>query len=90
MPNDPNHEPAATPGLKARPRGQAPTQGPRLEPDTAALSGAEALDRAWQETPEVRPERVAQAKALLKDVSYLPAEVVAKIASLMAERLSQF
>jgi hypothetical protein len=38
-----------------------------------------------QETPEVRPEKVAQAKALIEDAAYPSADVVAKIASLMAE-----
>jgi anti-sigma28 factor (negative regulator of flagellin synthesis) len=43
--------------------------------------------RAWQQTPEVRPEKVARAKALIEDGSYPRANVIASIASLMAERL---
>jgi hypothetical protein len=77
---DPNNEPAAAPRIRARLRGRG------LEPDKGALNGSEALAWAWQETPEVRPEKVSRAKALLKHGSYPPAEVVAHIAFLMAER----
>ncbi|MGO9202481.1 MAG: hypothetical protein ACLQM8_18310 [Limisphaerales bacterium] len=80
-----SNQPEATPGSPGRPRGQAAGQEPRLEPDKADLNGSEALDRALQETPEVRPEKVAQAKALIEDAAYPSADVVAKIASLMAE-----
>lgn len=62
-------------------------QGPQLEPDEAALDDSEALARAWQETPEVRPEEVARAKVLLKDPLYPQGEVVACIAWLMAGRI---
>jgi hypothetical protein len=89
MPIIPNNEPAATPRVPASSKGQAAAQGLQLEPDKAALDHSEALDRALQETPEVRPERVAQAKALLNDDFYPPADVLAKIASLLAEHLSQ-
>ena len=50
------------------------------------LNRSEALARAWQETPDVRPEQVVRAKALLMDDSYPNAEVVARIAGLMARR----
>ena len=73
-------------GSPACQREQAPAQARQPEPDTVVLNRSEALARAWQETPDVRPEQVVRAKALLMDDSYPNAEVVARIAGLMARR----
>jgi hypothetical protein len=85
---DSSNQAAATTGIPARPQGQAPAQAPQVEPDKAAFQSSEALDRAWQGTPEVRSEKVAQAKALIQDSSYPSDEVVSRIAALIAERLN--
>ena len=72
-------------GSPACQREQAPAQARSPIPAPAVLNRSEALARAWQETPEVRPEQVVRAKALLMDDAYPNAEVVARIAGLMAQ-----
>lgn len=57
---------------------------PRLGEDKKAFAGADALERALKNTPEVRPERVAEAQKLVLDDNYPPEVLVRKIAALLA------
>ncbi len=84
----PDGEPAATPGAPPPARAQAATARPELQADKVSLQGAEAIERAWQQTPAVRPDKVAKAKALLQAHSYPSEAVVDKVAALLAEHMA--
>ena len=59
-------------------------QEPRLESDKLALTSSDNLTRALTQTPEVRAEKVAEAKALIQDGSYPPEAIIRKISALLA------
>jgi len=70
----------ATPGRTTAPE-------PRLGQDKLAFTTTESLNRSFEQTPEVRPEKVAEAKALIQDGSYPPAVMIRKISALLAIKL---
>ena len=51
------------------------------------LGKADALDAAFEATPEVRAEQVAKAKALIQDPGYPSARVVDQMAEILAKHL---
>jgi hypothetical protein len=61
--------------------------GPRLGQDTLALGATETLSHSLEQTPEVRADKVAQAKTLIGDVKWPPAEIIGKIATLLANHI---
>ena len=67
--------------------GQPRTAETRLGHDRLALSGAEALNRALQQTPDLRADEVARAKELVKKSDYPSAVVTAQVAALLAQFL---
>ena len=80
---NPNNEAsvvAVTPGRTAAP-------GARLGQDNLALTTAESLNRSFEQTLEVRADKVAEAKALIQDGSYPPAVIIRKISALLAIKL---
>lgn len=79
--------PAATSGVEAPLKGAAATKQPRLEPDNASLNQSQALDLALQQTEAARPEKVAEARALLNDDAYPSSAVIEQVASLLADQL---
>ncbi len=66
---------------------RAPVQAPALGQDHLALSQAEGLNRALDQTPAARPEEVARAQSLVQDLSYPPMVLIRKISSLLAIHL---
>lgn len=66
---------------------QTRLRSPQSESDTTSFQHAEALDQSMQATPEVRPEAVARAKALISEVRYPGDETIRGIASLLALKL---
>ena len=70
----------ATPGRTTAPE-------PRLEQDKQAFTTTESLNRSFEQTPEVRADKVAEAKALIEDGSYPPAVIIRKISALLAIKL---
>jgi hypothetical protein len=60
---------------------------PSLEPDKVSLNQSQALDLALQQTDAVRPEKVAEARALLNADSYPSPTVIEAVASLLAAQL---
>ena len=60
---------------------------PRLGADKLSLTAAETLNRAWEQTPATRSEKVAQAKSLVDDTTYPPPELIRRIAVLLALKL---
>jgi hypothetical protein len=68
--------------------GKAPAKGPGLGQDQLASPSADALRAALASTPEVRPDKVAQATGMVQDVSYPPLELIHKISALLAIPLS--
>jgi hypothetical protein len=56
----------------------------RLGHDKVALATSETLNRALEQTPEVRSDKVAEAKTLLENGSYPPAVIIRKISALLA------
>jgi hypothetical protein len=76
--------------------GPLDVSGPRHEPvvpkqsiarDQADLSGAEGLDRAGEQAPDIRAENVARAKALLADKAYPPPTVLREIATRLSRQI---
>jgi hypothetical protein len=84
---NPEREATRIAGVPPKARTAAAAPAPQLQPDTVSLAGTEGLDRAWQQTPAVRPEKVAQAKALLTEEAYPSEAVLDKVAALIAEHL---
>ena len=60
---------------------------PRLGADQLSLTTTETLNRAWEQTPATRVEKVAQAKSLVADITYPPPELIRKISALLAMNL---
>jgi anti-sigma28 factor (negative regulator of flagellin synthesis) len=79
-PNSETSAVSATPGRTAAPE-------PRLGQDQLAATATESLNRSLQQTPEVRADKVAEAKALIQDGSYPPAVIIRKISALLAIKL---
>jgi hypothetical protein len=52
--------------------------------DRMALNRADALNRALEQTPAVRADKVAQAKDLMQDGTYPPLELIRRISALLA------
>jgi hypothetical protein len=68
---------------------QAPTP-PRktaTKPKMVDLARTEALNASFKETPEVRADQVARAKALIRDPGYPSAKVVEQVAEVLARRI---
>jgi hypothetical protein len=66
---------------------QTTAQSPSLGQDQLALSSADALNSALDQTPAVRPDKAASAKRLLSDTTYPPDEVINALARLLAVKL---
>lgn len=62
---------------------------PRLGQDQLALTGADALNSALAQTPDVRPEKVTLGKGLLSDANYPPDALINGLARLLAAKLGQ-
>ena len=60
---------------------------PRLGQDKMAFTTTESLNRSLEQTPAVRADKVAEAKALILDVSYPPAVIIRQISALLATKL---
>jgi hypothetical protein len=58
-----------------------------VETDSASFQQATAIERSLQAVPAVRPEAVAQAQELVRDVKYPPVEAINGIAALLALKL---
>ena len=71
---------SATPGRTTAPE-------PRLGQDKLAFTKTESLNRSLEQSPEVRADKVAEAKALILDVSYPPAVIIRQISALLATKL---
>jgi hypothetical protein len=68
-------------------QGRTAAPQPSLGQDKLALTTAETLNRSLDQTPEVRADKVAEAKALVQDGSYPPAVIIRKISALLAIKL---
>ncbi len=55
--------------------------------DVASFPNANALNKALAQTPDIRADKVARAKELVKQSDYPPAEMVKKIGELLADHL---
>ena len=55
--------------------------------DATTFIHAEALNQALKAAPDTQPENVARAKALVADVHYPPAEIIQRLARLLALHL---
>jgi hypothetical protein len=58
-------------------------------PDSVSFSPAASLGTSLQDIPLVRPEKVAQAKALGSVTSYPPADLLDRIATLLAVHMKK-
>jgi hypothetical protein len=69
----------------------APPPAQRLpgssNPTNTEFRAAAALDRALESRPDIRPERVQEAKLLVGQPTYPPRETIQKLASLLAMHL---
>ena len=57
--------------------------------DSASFQGADAVNAAVRQTPDVRPEAVAQARALIADQKYPPLSTINAISKLIGATVSQ-
>ena len=62
----------------------APASASRAE---VSLDSANALEQALQNVPEVRPEKVAQARQLVADAKYPSDQVMGGIAQLLSQHI---
>jgi hypothetical protein len=81
------------PGLSMNPAaGQSVARqpNPQTQPadTTMSFERTQALEKTLQETPQVRPEAVTQASALISDANYPSDEVLNKMAGLLAGKIS--
>jgi hypothetical protein len=79
------------PGLNVNPgTGQAITRQPNIQPadTTMSFQRTQALQKILQETPQVRPEAVTQASALIADENYPSDTVLSKMAGFLAGKMS--
>ena len=67
---------------------QAARRPARLEQDNPTLTSDDKLSQALEQTPQVRAEAVARAKALVRDPAYPPQVLINKLAALLAVHLS--
>ena len=72
---------SATPGRTTAPE-------PRLGQDQLALTATESLNRSLEQTPVVRADKVAEAKALIQDGTYPPEVMIRKISALLAIKIN--
>ena len=80
---NPNNDAGA---VSATPRRVAVAE-PRLGQDQLAPSKTESLNRSLEQTPATRPDKVAEAKALIQDGSYPPEVIIRKISALLAIKI---
>ena len=66
----------------------AAAQTPSLGQDQLALGSADALNSALEQTPAVRPDKVALAKGLLADTTFPPDALINGLARLLAVKLA--
>jgi anti-sigma28 factor (negative regulator of flagellin synthesis) len=69
-------------------QGRTAAPQPSLGQDKLALTTAESLNRSLEQTPEVRADKVAEAKALVQNGSYPPPVIIRKISALLASKLN--
>jgi len=65
----------------------APRPKPAAGTDSVSFRGAEAVDGALKQTPDVRPEAVAMARMLGVTVEYPPLDMIQAIANLLAMKM---
>lgn len=76
-------------GVKPATAVAKPAAGPApATEDVASFPNATALNKALTQTPDIRADKVARAKELVKQSDYPPAEMVKKIGELLADHLS--
>jgi hypothetical protein len=81
-----------TPNYHVSPVGRGPVEAaaakkPTPAADEVSFTGTEALQTALRAQPEVRPEKVAQARDLVALSTYPPPELLRKISNLLAVNL---
>ena len=79
-----NSEPSVVAGTQ----GAAAPSAPRLGQDQSAFATSESLAQALERTPEVRSDKVAEARALIQNGSYPPAVIIRKISALLAAKIN--
>jgi hypothetical protein len=51
------------------------------------VTATDSLNRSLEQTPPVRADKVAEAKALIEDGTYPPAVIIRKISALLAIKI---
>ena len=74
---------------KAEPSQPVARQEATTQADGASFPGSSSLENALKNLPAVRPEKVAQARALISDSQYPPDDVLDRIAVLLATKVQQ-
>ena len=82
---DPNSNASAI----SAPQGQTAAPGPRLGQDKIALTATDSLNHSLEQTPDVRADKVSQAKTMIQDDSYPPELVIRQISALLANNLEK-
>lgn len=74
-------------GLNAIQTARSKAQKPGPEKDKLTLAGTQQLNQTLAKVPEVRSEKVAQARQLISDPSYPSEAQLGKIANLLADNI---
>ena len=62
-------------------------RGQSAQTDSVSLQDSETVNKAVQQTPDVRSEAVARARELVADVNYPSTEVIRGVSNLFAAKL---
>ena len=81
---NPNSNTSSVEGVPTRTTAQAP----RLGQDNLAPTSTDRLDIRLVQTPDVRAEKVAEARKLVLDASYPPDELIDKLSALLATHIN--
>ena len=57
--------------------------------ETEAFKGVASLENALQETPDVRPDKVARGRQLIADPHYPPPEIMQRVAQVLAPNIQR-
>ena len=83
----PNSESAGLNGIPKTERTAA--RATRPQQDELVLTTADKLNQTLKQTPSVRAEKVARAKALIADSSYPPKAVIDQVAAVLAPHIRE-
>ena len=83
----PNREASGTAPLASQ-RTKSP-QAPTIGQDKLALNNSHQLESALRRSPDLRADKIAQAKSLVQDPAYPSADVIREVSKRLADSLHE-